>query len=407
MLGDGIATVALAFAVLQVSGSALPLGLVFAVRALPLVLLLLVGGVWADRLPRRLVMITSDLVRACTQGLMAFLVITGRAEIWQLVLIGLVHGSASAFYNPASAGITPQTVARSDLQQANSLLFMSLSFANIVGPVVGGILVAAVGAGWGLALDALSFAAGALVLVPLRIVWVGRTRFSFLGDLRGGWRHVRSRKWLWVSILDFSIFQLILLSSLYILGPVVARRSLGGAASWAAISSALGTGLVVGSLVALRFRPARPLRAAFALVIAVAPALALLGSSHSTALIVAAMVPAGITLAVGQTLWSTTLQQKIPENVLSRVSSYDLIASTALRPLGYVVVGPIAAAFGTRATLLLAAAACVLLQLSVLGARELRDLRAGPGDVPLEPIAAVDGAAAVGGAAIATSRTTR
>jgi hypothetical protein len=217
-------------------------------------------------------------------------------------------------------------------------------------------------------------------------------------DLRGGWHHVRSRKWLWVSILDFSVFQLILLSSLYILGPVVARTSLGGAASWAAISSALGVGLVLGSVVALRFRPARPLRVAFALVIVVAPPVALLGASSSTALIVAAMVPAGAALAIGQTLWATTLQQRIPEHVLSRVSSYDWIASTALRPLGYAAVGPLAAVLGVRTTLLVAAAGLVLLQVGVLCVAELRDLTAGFGEIAPEPVAALDGAAAVVGA---------
>jgi hypothetical protein len=186
-----------------------------------------------------------------------------------------------------------------------------------------------------------------------------------------------------------------MLSSLSILGPLVAKRSLGGAGSWAAISSALGVGLVLGSVVALRVRPRRPLRAAFALVVAVAPALALLGTSHSTLLIAASMIPAGVTLAIGQTLWSTTLQQKVPESALSRVSSYDWIASTALRPLGYAAIGPLAVLLGTRATLLAAAAGLVLLEVAVLCVRDLRDLTAGFPDVAPESVVALDGGAAV------------
>lgn len=394
MVGDAVSTLALAFAVLQVTGSAADVGFVFAVRAVPLVVLLLAGGVWSDRLPRQAVMVGADVLRACTQGLMAALVISGQATLWQLIAIGLVHGSATAFYSPASVGITPQTVPRHSLQQANSLLFMSLSFANIIGPLVGGALVATIGAGYGLALDACTFVVSALLLAPLKLERVERVRASFVEDLRRGWRHVRGRKWLWVSILDFSVFQLIVFSSLYILGPVVAKRELGGAASWAVISSAVGVGLVLGSIIALRFRPTHPLRVAFAITLVVAPALALLGAAASTAVIAAAWVPAGMTIAIGQTLWSTTLQQKIPGAVLSRVSSYDWIASTALRPLGYAVAGPLASVIGVRTTLFAAAAAFVVLQLVALSISDVRELRAGFGDVP-DPGVVLDPAQAV------------
>ena len=386
MLGDAVSTLALAFAVLEVTHSAADVGFVFAVRAVPLLVLLLAGGVWSDRLPRQAVMVCADLVRAGTQGLMAFLVVSGRAELWQLIAIGLVHGSATAFYSPASVGITPQTVPRDALQQANSLLFMSLSFANIAGPLLGGALVATIGAGYGLGLDACTFVGSALLLLPLKLDRVHVVRTTFVDELRHGWKQVRSRKWLWVSILDFSVFQLIVFSSLYVLGPVVAKRSLGGAASWAVISSAVGVGLVLGSVLALRVRPQRPLRLAFAITLVIAPALALLGAATSTAAIAVAMVPAGATLAIGQTLWSTTLQQKIPGAVLSRVSSYDWIASTALRPLGYAVVGPLASVLGVRTTLLVAAVAFVLLQLSALSVPEVRNLTAGFTDVVPVPV---------------------
>jgi MFS family permease len=401
MLGDGVSTLALAFAVLQVTGSAADVGFVFAVRAVPLVVLLLAGGVWSDRLPRQAVMVGADLVRASTQGLMAALVITGTAQLWQLIALGLLHGSATAFYSPASVGITPQTVPRDSLQEANSLLFTSFSAASIVGPLVGGALVATIGAGYGLALDASTFVVSAMLLAPLKLDRLERVRATFLEDLRLGWQQVRRRKWLWVSILDFSFFQFIVYSSLYVLGPVVAKRSLGGAASWAAISSCLGIGLVVGSVIALRIRPRYPLRLAFAATLLVAPALALLGTATSTVAIAVAMVPAGATIAIGQTLWSTTLQQKVPGAVLSRVSSYDVITSTALRPVGYALAGPIAVAFGPRATLVGAAALFVLLELAALSVSDVRNLRAGFGDlVPGTPVDPSHAVATVGTPAV-------
>ncbi len=378
VLGDNVAPIALAFAVLGIGGSASDLGFVLAARAVPLVLFVLAGGVWADRLPRHLLMVATDALRAVTQGLMALLLLTGHAELWHLIALSSLHGFASAFYRPASTGLTPQTVPSAYLQQANSLLFLSLSFSNIFGPIVGGVLVATVGAGWGIAIDAASFALSALLLLPLRLPVPVRARETFLRDLRVGWREVRSRKWLWVSILDFAVFQVVVLSAIYVLGPVIADRELGGASAWASIASGLGAGLVLGSVLALRFRPNRPLTAAFAMVIAVAPALVLLGTAAPTGVIVASMVPAGAALALAQTLWSTVLQHHVPEHALSRVSSYDWIGSTALRPVGYAVVGPIAVLVGVRGTLIAAAALVVILQLFVLTVRDLRTLPSVP-----------------------------
>jgi MFS family permease len=378
VLGDNVAPIALAFAVLGIGGDASDLGFVLAARAVPLVLFVLAGGVWADRLPRRQLMVAADCARALTQGAMAFLLLTGSAQLWHLVALSTVHGFASAFYRPASTGLTPQTVRRDYLQQANSLLFLSLSFSNIFGPIIGGVLVATVGAGWGIAVDAASFAISALLLVPLRVKTPIRAKDTFFADLRTGWREVRARKWLWVSIVDFAVFQIVVLSVIYVLGPVIADDRLGGASAWASIATGLGAGLVLGSILALRFRPLHPLTAAFAVVIAVAPALVVLGSATPTATIVAAMVPAGVSLALAQTLWSTVLQRHIPDHALSRVSSYDWIGSTALRPVGYAIVGPVAVVLGTSTTLYAAAGLIVVFQLAALSVRELRELPPAP-----------------------------
>jgi len=386
VVGDNVAPIALAFAVFEIGGSASALGLVLAARAAPLVLLVLAGGVWADRLPRRQLMIAADLVRFTSQAVLATLLITGAAQLWYLVVLAAVHGAAAAFYQPAAGGLTPQTVERSSLQEANALLFFSVSVANVAGPIVGGALVATVGTGWAIALDAGTFAVSAVLLAGLPIHGAVRVVRPFLEELREGWGEVRSRRWLWVSISNFGVFQLAVLSAIFVLGPAMAKQELGGARAWAAIAAGLGVGLMLGSLLALRYRPARPLAAAFAAVLAVAPALVLLGLAAPTLLIAAAMVVAGASLALAQTLWSTVIQRQIPERSLSRVSSYDWLGSAALRPLGYAAVGPLSAAIGLRATLLSAAALVVVLETATLAVGEIRQLT-GSGEAPPTTVA--------------------
>jgi MFS family permease len=375
VLGDNVSPIALAFAVLAVGGSASDLGLVLAARTVPSVLFMLAGGVWADRLPRHLLMVSADFVRFVSQGVLALLLLSSNAHVWHLVALGAVHGVASAFYRPASTGLTPQTVPRARVQEANALLFLSISFANIFGPIIGGVLVATVGTGWAIAIDSLSFGVSGLLLLGVSVQAAMRVPRPFLADLREGWDEVRSRRWLWVSIIDFALFQFVVLSAIYVLGPVVSEAELGGASAWASLASALGAGLVLGSVIGLRYRPRRPLVEAFAMVVLVTPALVLLGIAAPTALIVGAMVPAGTSLALAQTLWSTALQQNVPEHALSRVSSYDWVGSTALRPVGFAVIGPVAAALGNGTTLLGAAAVVLVLQIATLSVRELREVR--------------------------------
>jgi MFS family permease len=169
LLGDGMVGVALAFAVLDLTGSVTDLGIVFAARTIPLVVFLLVGGVFADRLPRRAVMLTADVVRLVTQGVIAALLITGHAEIWQLALTQAVYGTATAFFNPASTGLIPSVISAPRLQQANALRALAMAAGNVAGPAIAGILVAAASPGWALAVDSASFAASAFYLSRLHV----------------------------------------------------------------------------------------------------------------------------------------------------------------------------------------------------------------------------------------------
>src|ERR1019366_6091869 len=258
-VGDRIVSVALAFAVLDLTGSVKDLGLVLAAQTVPLVLFLLMGGVWSDRLSRRAVMLTSDLVRAG-----ALLLVIGYAHVWQLVVLQAVYGAAEAFFKPAAQALLPETVAAGDLQQANALIAVSGNIANVGGPALAGVLVATLGAGWGLAIDAGSFLASAAYLSLMRVqAVIPAARTGTLSELRAGWRAFRSRTWLWVSALEFMASNALAFSPYLVLGPEIARTSLGGPGAWAAISTASGIGAVLGGTLGLRWNPRYPLRAMF------------------------------------------------------------------------------------------------------------------------------------------------
>jgi MFS family permease len=293
LLGDGIVPVALAFAILDLTGSATDLGIVLAARTLPMVACLLAGGVIADRTSRRRLMVAADLVRLVSQGLLGVLLVSGNAEVWQLAALQAVLGGASGFFNPASSGLLPMVVSPAHLQQANALRGVAMASGSIAGPVIAGVLVATVGPGEALLADAATYGTSAVLLMRVRVAESARARGpSFVADLRAGWREVRSRTWLWSIILAFSAVNA-LTAAFTVLGPLVAKRDLGGAGSWAAILAARGAGEVLGGLASLRARPRRPLLAAtLACELAVIPTL-LLGPPAPTAVIAAAALVGG------------------------------------------------------------------------------------------------------------------
>jgi MFS family permease len=354
-VGDFFVPVAIAFAVLDLTGSVSDLGLVLFARILGQVLLFLAGGVWADRMPRERVMVASNVIRFFSQGLLGVLLVSGHAEVWQLIALQLVHGAATGVFRPAASGLTPQLVPSDQLQAANGLMFLTLSVGGIIGPAIGGVLVATVGAGWALIGDAVTFAVGAVLLARIRpLGYVPAAAESFWRALGGGWREVRSRTWLWASVVDFAAFQMIYLATIMVLGPLVAKQSLGGAGAWAFILVAFSFGNLLGNAWSMRLRPRRPLVFAWAIILLCGPSLVLLAFATPAWTIALTELASGLSIGVAGTLWETTLQRNVPPEALSRVSAYDWMGSTALRPLGLAIVGPIAEAVGVKETLLAA-----------------------------------------------------
>ncbi|TML33459.1 MAG: MFS transporter [Actinobacteria bacterium] len=374
-IGNAFATTALAFAVLDVTGSKADLGYVLAARSVPQVVFLLAGGVWADRLPRHHVMVGSNLASGASQAALAGLLLTGSAHFGELIALAAVNGTSSAFFFPASIGIIPQTVPAPILQSANALLRLGLNASWIGGAALGGIVVAASSPGWAIAADAGTFFVAAALVAAMHLPPGLRLQgSSFIAELGQGWREFRSRSWLWAIVLQFSFVNAATTGSRDVLGPAVAKAQLGGPASWGAVLAADAIGLVCGGLAMLRLRPRRILlTATFGIFLLPLTPLALAFPLSLPAVIGAAFL-AGVGTEIFGVLWDTTVQQEIPGEKLSRVSSYDALGSFVLIPVGLSAVGAISALVGTRTTFFGAAALIVAATALVLLIRDVRTL---------------------------------
>lgn len=315
----------------------------------------------------------ADLLAGLFQALAAFLLITDVIELWQLVVLEALNGACFAFFLPATTGLVPQTVPARLLQPANALLRLSVNGTQIVGAGIGGVLVAAVGPGTALAVDAATFllSAGCFALMRLPEASVAATD-RFLAQLRTGWREFRSRRWLLVIVAQFSIVNAAVNGALFVLGPLIALRELGGAAPWGVVLAAQSAGFLFGALLGLRFRPGRPLLAASLGVLLALPLLALLALAAPLPLLAAAAVVAGFGAEIFGVQWDTAMQTHIPGDVLSRVSSYDALGSVVFVPIGLVVAGPLAAQIGIASAVW---AATVLVGVATLAALAVADVR--------------------------------
>jgi MFS family permease len=377
LAGSAIAPIALAFAVLEITGSATDLGLVLAAGFVPQILLFLFGGVVADRLPRHRVMVAADVVDGVVQLVAAFLVIRGTAEIWHLAALNAVRGGASAFFFPAAQGLTPQTVPTEQLQEANALLRLTSSGTNIVGTALGGLLVAAVGPGWALGWDAATYFAGALVIGLMRTP-SSRPKAadtSVLTELRDGWIEFSSRTWLWAIVAAAAVGNMATSMGWAVLGPVVADRELGGASAWGFILAAFSAGFILGGLLAFRIRPVHPLRAGQVALLLGPLGMAGLALGLPVWAVAAGALCAGIGLELFGVFWELSLQQHIPRDKLSRVSSYDALGSFVAIPVGQIVAGPLSDAIGVTSTIWVAVALFAVPTALCLLVPDIRGLR--------------------------------
>jgi len=377
LLGTAVAPIALAFGVLDLTHSKSDLGFVLAANWAPQLVLILFGGVFADRLPRHLVMVGANAVSAAAQGAIALLLLTGTAQLWHLIALQVLRGAAFSFFFPASQGLVPQTVSAGRLQQANVLLGMSRNGTSILGAGLGGVLVELTNPGWALAFDATTYLASAAVLgllrLPPRAASVETP--NLFRELAEGWSEFVARRWLWTIVVAAGFANMAWVGASSVYGPIVAKLSLGGAASWGAIVAAEGAGLLLGGVVLLRYRPKRPLLVGTAALLTTALPLLFLASVRSTPVIAAGFLVSGITLEMFNASWATVMQQHVPLEKLSRVTSYDALGSFVFIPLGLTAAGPVADLLGLTHAIWLAAAIIAASMVAAFSVRDVRELR--------------------------------
>lgn len=356
-LGNAIAPVALAFAVLDLGGSATSLGAVLALFVFAEVVTTLVGGVLGDRVPRQLLMEGASVGAAVTQGFVAASLIGGWASIPLIGAVGVLNGVLGALSGPASAALTPQTVPGEELGSAVSLRRLLQNAALVLGFSVAGILVAGFGSGWAIAVDAGTFAVAAVCfhLIDVPAVAGTGTRQPMFAEIKEGAAEVLRHTWLWLLIGQALLYHLFYGGVQGVLGPIVVKDGIGEAA-WGWALGALMAGFMIGGLLTLRWRPRHGLYVGTALLSLTATFPLALALSDELWVVLLGAALHGFGLEVFSVNWDLSIQQNVPEDKLARVYSFDVVGSFLARPIGLALTGPIATAVGFDTWLLLVAA---------------------------------------------------
>ena len=412
VVGVMFTVVALPFAVLEIGGSATDIGIVEAAYVIPLTVFLLFGGVWADRLPRQKMMLAADFGRTALQLTTAALLVSGVAQVWHLALLQIGMGFCEAFFRPSYTGLVPEVVSGPRLQQANALQGLVMSGSITLGASVAGLLVAALGAGWAIGIDGLSYLVSAWFLWRLRrdafrgisasapatpgkalageeaaaeeVVVTGGQ--SFFRDLVAGWREFTSHTWLWAMVAGVSVFLFAVDGPIQVLGPIVARDVYDGARTWGLTSAAMGVGQVAGGLLSLRWRPRRPLFVIAAGMGLAAFPVAFLALEAPVWMLYASLAAMGVEWGLYDPFWMTCMQREVAPEMISRVSSYDYLGSLAFYPAGLALAGPLAGAFGVPAVLWGGSGVALAVALALVAVRDVRAPHAmGPAAEPAAP----------------------
>jgi MFS family permease len=373
-VGTYLAPIAVAFAILDNGGGATAVGLSFAAWTLAQVATLALGGVVGDRVPRRVVMVGSDIASATVRTTMGVLLVSGHAEVWHLIALQACGGAAVAFYSPASYGLVREVVPEDQLQQANGLLAIARYAAFPLGAAIGGSIVALIGPGTALLVDAGTYAASALLLSQIHVKSIARAGAGFLRELKEGWSAFVEQTWVWVLVLYISLYFLLTYAPFFVLGPYVAKHSMDGARSWAFVVTGEGIGSLLGGLAGLRWRPRQPMVTTGLLLMVTAAQNLILAFHPNTLLLSLTATGAGFAFALGSVVWDTTLQRKVAPEKLARVASYGWMGAMVFLPAGYALAGPIAMAIGLKTYLVIAAAWIVASTLFVIRLPAVREV---------------------------------
>lgn len=376
LFGDSLIPLTLSFAALHVAGPG-GLGVVLAANRLPIAVLVLAGGALGDRLPRRTLMVGADVLRAATQATTGALLVTGHADLAALAVLQALAGAGTAVFVPAATGLVPSLVDAEQVQAANALLGLAANINKVVSISTAGVLVATVGPGVALLVDAATFAVSAWSLAGLRLPAIVGTvsRPGLLREVRDGARLVASMRWLMALLVYGALLQALVIGPHMVAGPLLASRLYGGAAGWAAIGTVQAVGSIAGGILALRWRPRRPLTAAVAVGLAMVPYLIVFALDGPLWLVCTLAVLVGAQGSVFMAVQATTLQQRVPDNARSRVAAWSQLGNLVLLPGSLAAAGPLTAHLGGAPVLLaaagwLTASTAVVLAVGALDASE-------------------------------------
>jgi MFS family permease len=374
VMGSAISPVALSFAVLNVSNSTGALALVLVAQTVPLLVFLVVGGAISDKISRSVVLIFSNLGAGLTQGAVGALLITGNYHLDVIVTLEIVNGSFAAFTTPALRAIVPELVERHAQQRANSAIASSKSLASILGPSLGGVLVVTIGGGWAIAIDGASYLIAVICMTQIGVTASSPSgRSNLLVSIREGWSEFIALPWVVVMVLVYTFTNCILAGVWVVLGPVIARHTIGESA-WGVVLSARAIGLLIMYSVMYRFTTRYLLRIGQACASLFAIPLIVLGLRMPVGWLIGAALIGGLGAAVANVAWDTSLQEHVSPQVLSRVSSYDNLGSYIGVPIGQLAVVPIAAVIGQDQVAVIGGILFAAISLLALASSSVRSL---------------------------------
>ncbi|WP_051059084.1 MFS transporter [Nocardiopsis lucentensis] len=377
-LGNGMASVALAFAVLDTTGSLVNVGLVVGARSVANVCLLLLGGVIADRLPRSLVLRGGCALAAASQGVLALTLLTGAASLPLMIGLSLINGAAAAANLPAAAALTPQTVPAGLLRPANAMLRVGTHTGMFAGAALGGAVVGLMGAGWAIAADAVLFTLAGVAFLFLRLpggaLHAAGEGSNVLRDLRDGWSEFIARPWVWIIVLQFMVVNAGWSATTSVLGPAIADATF-GRTLWGVLMAVNSAGLLLGGVLAARWQPRRALLYGTALILVQTVPLFALAGPTPLPLLFAAMFVAGVAVEQFSVAWEVSVQENVPQQKLSRVYSYDALGSFVAMPVGQIAIGPLAERIGAEPSIALMAGLTVAATLAAIASGSVRNLR--------------------------------
>ncbi|MGW6465193.1 MFS transporter [Streptomyces rubiginosohelvolus] len=339
--------------------------------------LVLFGGVLADRFTARRMMIVADLANLTAHILLAFLFLHGIGHLWQLYALLVVAGTANALFQPGASSTVP-LVSR-DVQGANGVLRTSEAITGLGGPALAGVLVGFGSTGWVMVISAVAYGTSAVCLYVLRLGTVPAPPpgESLWRNLAVGWREFRARNWLWGVIVIWMFYAVLSWGpQLSVAAGVIVPEH--GARSFGLINAALGAGTVIGGLLAIRYKPERPLAAGAVAMLAypLYPLGIVLGLP--VWVLAAAQVVVGAGIGVWGVMWATSVQTQVPGEMLNRIHAYEVAGSVGMYPIGSALAGPAVGAFGTDRVLLTGVVVSFLTATALLAARPIRTLRRVP-----------------------------